>query len=244
MAVGSSQKSAQAGHWNRLWPVISPCGCPKMRSCPLTRHDALHLGSLWVAETRSWRAEQVRRSRSWVPCVACRRRRRRPAYRRRRRRLLEHGPGPQRPAWRSRDSGSALRKTLRGLPCPSDPLTALESDPSSVWGPGNSVVWVDQAKRPFIGDDCAAARGKRICNSSGAPTSTNTPYAQLRQGPTPHAPTTPPDPCRHGPPPSTAADNGQHNETLDVACHRLLHRLGFEPGPREMSDGQGVEEES
>ena len=29
-----------------------------------------------------------------------------------------------------------------------------------------------------------------------------------------------------------------------VACHRLLHRLGFEPGPREMSDGQGVEEES
>ena len=29
-----------------------------------------------------------------------------------------------------------------------------------------------------------------------------------------------------------------------VACHRLLHRLGFEPGPGEMSDGQGVEEES
>ena len=29
-----------------------------------------------------------------------------------------------------------------------------------------------------------------------------------------------------------------------VPCHRLLHRLGFEPGPREMSDGQGVEEES
>ena len=30
----------------------------------------LRPGSLWVAETRSWRAEQVRRSRSWVRCVA------------------------------------------------------------------------------------------------------------------------------------------------------------------------------
>ena len=41
--------------------------CPKMRSCALTRHDALHPGSLSVAETRSWRAQQVRRCRSWGP---------------------------------------------------------------------------------------------------------------------------------------------------------------------------------
>ena len=59
-----------AFRYSLMSPPQRACGCPKMRSCALTVHDALHLGSLWVAETRSWRAEQVRRCRSWVPCVS------------------------------------------------------------------------------------------------------------------------------------------------------------------------------
>ena len=71
-----------AGHARRNWryrddlrvvaaaPRLSTCGCPKMRPCALTMHDALHPGSLWVVELGRGALNRCDAPDPGVPCVA------------------------------------------------------------------------------------------------------------------------------------------------------------------------------